>query len=30
MLLLPVEKYLKINVSRINDHKRELALEKKN
>lgn len=29
MLLLSEEKYLKINISRINDHKRELALEKK-
>lgn len=29
MLLLSEEKYLKINISKINDHKRELALEKK-
>lgn len=29
MLLLSEEKYLRINISRINDHKRELALGKK-
>lgn len=27
MLLLSEEKYLRINISRINDHKKELALE---